>query len=470
MMAFRTENMDRMSVPEPETAAQREIPLMSGALPGVGHLMEFRKDPVAMLARGYEENGELFKFRLGPKNFVLFSGPDAHDVYFKTPEEQLNAKVVYKFTVPIFGPGVAYDASPEIMAEQLAFLFPALKDAPMRRYVKIMFDEASAFADSLGESGDFDLPHEMNELTVKIASRCLIGQEIRDQVNEGFAETYHELQGGINTIGFFFPHIPIKAHRIRDRARKKIVEIFSRIMSERRRTSTQREDFMQALMEAKYEDGSALSDDEITGLLLTVLFAGQHTTAILATWTLLELIRQPSYIERIRDEIQQVYGESGTMDLPSLKRQPVLERAVREGERMHPPLIMLVRKVLEPMSYKDYVVPAGTLAMVAPAVAHRLEHIFSDPHQFNPDRHAPPASEGKKSRYSLITFGGGKHRCMGEKFAYIQMKAIWSVLFDRFDFEFQTSFPEPDYGSWVTGPHLPCRVRYHRRSGQSVFR
>lgn len=213
-----------------------------------------------------------------------------------------------------------------------------------------------------------------------------------------------------------------------------------------------------------------MSDDEITGILLTVLFAGQHTSAVLATWIGLELLRAPAYLARVRDEMQEVYREEGSVSLASLQRQAVLENAVRECERLHPPLIMLIRKVLEPVRYRDHVMPAGTMAMVLPAVSHRLPHVFADPERFSPDRFAPPACEDKQHHYALIGFGGGKHRCMGKNFAYLQLKAIWTVLLDRFDLSLDTEFPRPNYGSWVTGPERSCRLRYSRRSQPGVFR
>ena len=439
------------------------IPELGGRWPLVGHLFEFRQDPIAMLLRGWREHGELLRFRLGPRDFVLFTGPEAHDCYFRAPEEQLDAKSVYQFTVPIFGRGVAYDVAPEIMSEQLGFLVPALREAAMRRYAAIMFEETNLFADALGESGVVDLPHAMNELTVKIASRCLIGDELRGHVDSGFAEAYHELQNGINVLGFFFPRLPSPAHRRRDRARSKLSTIFSGIMEERRRSGAAPDDFMQSLMTAHYEDGRALCDEEITGILLTVLFAGQHTSAVLATWTGLELMRAPSYLEEIRHELREVYREGGEVSLSSLKRQLTLERAVRECERLHPPLILLVRKVLKPLEYAGHTVPAGVLAMVSPAVSHRLPHVFDNPDRFAPDRFAPPANEHRQHHYALIGFGGGKHRCMGEHFAYMQLKAIWTVLLDRFDFQLGGSFPKPNFSNWVTGPREPCQVRYLRR-------
>ncbi|MXZ30583.1 MAG: cytochrome P450 [Acidimicrobiia bacterium] len=445
-------------------------PELSGAQPLVGHLREFQREPVAMLRRAAHDHGDLVRFRLGPRQFVIFSGPEAHDAYFRAPETQLSAKDVYQFTVPIFGRGVAYDVSTELMDEQLGFLYPALRESMMETFPPVMFEETCRLADALGAEGEIDLPRAMNALTVRIASRCLIGQEVRDLVDEGFADAYHDLQNGINTLGFFFPRLPTAAHRSRDRARRQIAAMFERVMSERRRAGVEPDDFMQTLMGARYSDGRRLNDEEIAGILLTVLFAGQHTSAVLATWIGLELAHHGPYADRIRTESAEVYGDSGTVSLAGLSRQAVLENAVRECERLHPPLILLIRKVLAPLRYRDRVVPARAMAMVSPAASHRLPEVFSDPDRFNPDRFAPPAQEDKQHTYALIGFGGGKHRCMGKRFAYLQLKAIWTVLLDRFDFEATTPVPAPHYGSWVTGPTEPCRLGYRRRPQPTALR
>lgn len=447
-------------------------PKLAGGWPLLGHMRAFQKDPVAMLARGARDLGELHQFRIGPQAFVVFAGPSAHTAYFKAPDDQLDAKSVYQFTVPMFGRGVAYDVAPEIMAEQLGFLFPALRESAMERFARIMFEEVDMFANAFGDEGEMDLPEAMNRLTVNIASRCFLGQEVRDQVDAGFADAYHDLQAGINTLGFFFPRLPTPTHRKRDRARRQVVDILSRVMRQRRSAGSEAQDFMHALMRARYKDGRALSDDEAAGILLTVLFAGQHTSAVLSTWTGLELFRARDYLERVREETRIVYGENhgenGAMTSVHLKAQSAMENAVRECERLHPPLIMLIRKVLRPMRYGSVTIPAGALAIVSPAVSHRLPDVFADPDQFNPDRFAPPASEGKQHQLALVGFGGGRHRCMGKNFAIMQIKAIWTVLLDRFDFSLDGAFPDPHYGSWVTGPQRPCKVRYRRRAQAAI--
>ncbi len=446
------------------------MPHLSGGWPLLGHLRAFQQDPVALLIQGVVEHGDLYQFKLGPKRFALFSGPTAHDAYFGATDDQLDPKSVYRFTVPIFGRGVAYDVAPELMTEQLGFLFPALRQSNMARFASIMFDEASRFADRMGSEGELDLPVAMNQLTVNIASRCLLGEEARREVDVGFAAAYHELQNGINTIGFFFPRLPIPSHRRRDQAREKVVEIFGRIMAERRATGMEFEDFMGALMVARYKSGRPLTDDEISGILLTALFAGQHTSAVLSTWMGLELARASSYLERIRAEIRDVYAAEDSMTLETLNQQQLIENAVRESERLHPPLILLIRKVVRSLTYRGHVIPKGVLAMVSPAVSHRLEKIFPAPELFDPDRFAEPRNEDKQHQYALVGFGGGKHRCMGKNFAIMQIKALWTVLLDRFDFSVPTTFPAPNYGSWVTGPREPCRVGYKIREEASVFR
>lgn len=440
------------------------IPRLRGGLPILGHALAFGRDPLALLEQAWQRLGDVFGLQLGGRQFVVLAGLAAHEAYFLAPDDQLSAREVYQFTVPIFGKGVAYDASPEVMAEQLDFLAPLLKGAPMRQYVNMMRAEAVNYTATWGDEGELDLPILTNELTMCIASRCLLGAEVRARLHSGFAQWYHDLQGGINTLGFLFPYLPTPAHRRRDRARRAVAAWISGIVSERRRTGLQSGDFMQALMDAQYANGKKLSDDAITGLLLTVLFAGQHTSAVLAAWLAIELLQHQKYLEAIIGEIRHCYGTGQEMSLETLKQQVTLERAVREGERLHPPLILLVRKALREFEYAGFRIAPGTMVMVSPALSHRLPTVFKDPHRFDPERFAPPREEHRQHAHTLIGFGGGRHRCMGTHFAYLQIKALWTVLWSRFEIELVSEAPLPDYGSWVTGPRDPCRIRYRRRA------
>jgi len=448
-------------------AQQEKLPpVLRGGLPFFGHAIEFHRDPAALLQRGRDEFGEIFSFLLAGKQVTVLTGPEANEAFFHAGDDQLSAKEAYQFTVPIFGKGIAYDTSPETMSEQLGLLFPALRDQRLQSYARFMEQEAESYFGSWGGAGEVDLLEVMNEITTFIASRCLIGHEFRQNLSTEFAHLYKNLEGGLNLIAFFKPNLPLPSFKRRDRARVRMAELISKIIRDRRASGIEGEDFLQTLMTARYKDGTALSDDEITGLLLTVIFAGQHTSAVLATWSGVLLLQHPQYLPGILEEQKQVFdGRPGRreMTLDAIRRLSALERAIKEAERLRPPLVMLMRKILRDLRYRDYVIPAGGLAMVSPAVSHRLPEVFSTPEMYDPDRFGPGREEDRKSAYRLIGFGGGRHRCIGLTFAYQQVKVIWSVLLQQFDLELAQQRHQPDYSTFVVGPRRPCIVRYRRK-------
>ena len=424
--------------------------------------MEFHRDPTALLKRGLNQFGEIFSFLLAGKQVTVLTGPQANEAFFHATDDQLSAKEAYRFTIPIFGRGVAYDVTPEVMSEQLGFLFPALRDQRLQAYARFMCEEAEAYFDRWGDAGEVDLLEVTNELTTFIASRCLIGHEFRQNLSTEFAHLYHDLEGGLNLLAFFQPNLPLPSFKRRDRARVRMAELISNIIAQRRATGTEGEDFLQTLMTAHYRDGSSLSDDTITGLLLTIVFAGQHTSAVLAAWTGVLLLQHPQYLPPILREQKEVVGTAREMSLDRLRRLQRLECAIKEAERLRPPLVMLMRTILRDFEYREYRAPAGGLAMVSPAVSHRLPEIFRNPDRYDPDRFAPGREEDRKHSYTLIGFGGGRHRCIGLTFAQQQVKVIWSVLLQRFKLELVQHDHQPNYSTFVVGPRRPCLVRYRR--------
>jgi sterol 14alpha-demethylase len=445
----------------------RLAPMVPGGVPWLGHARALRRDPVGLLLEG-RRLGEVFAIQLAGTRVTVFLGPRAHGVFFQAPETRLSAREVYRFTTPIFGRGVVYDTSPETMDEQMGFLYPALRDDRLRAYTRAMQEEVEAFVAGWGDDGELDLAEAMNELTVFVASRCLVGEEFRRALTPDLAHLFHDLEGGINLLGFINPWLPlVPAFRRRDRARARLDAMIRAALAARRAAGRSRGDFLDALLEARYADGRPLADDEIVGLLVATVFAGQHTSAVMATWTAVLLLEHPHQLARVLDEQREVLdGEA--IELAHLRRLVVLERAIKEAERLHPPLIMLMRRVMEDLHDGEIVAPAGGLAMVSPAAAHRLPEVFAEPDRYDPDRFAPGRDEDRQARNALIGFGGGHHRCIGSAFAQQQIKIIWSVILRRFELSLSTRAHRPDYATFVVGPRPPCRLRYRRRRRAAV--
>ena len=125
---------------------------------------------------------------------------------------------------------------------------------------------------------------------------------------------------------------------------------------------------------------------------------------------------------------------------------------------------MLIRKVAKDLHFKDYVIKAGKYVCVSPRVSHRIPEIFPDPEKFDPDRFTKERQEDA-TPFSWVAFGGGRHKCSGNAFALLQLKAIYAILLRRYKFELVDP-PESyqdDYKQMVVQPGSPCLVRYTKR-------
>jgi sterol 14-demethylase len=440
-------------------------PKMSGALPLLGHMLAFGKNPFAYMMQLRNTLGEIGEFRMFHQKMVLMTGPEANEAFFRAPDAQLDQSQAYKIMTPIFGKGVVFDAPPHKKDQQLKMLMPVLRDKPMRGYAQVIVGEVEQMIDGWGDSGEIDLLEFMKELTIYTSSHCLLGDEFRYELNEEFARIYHDLEKGVNPLAFVFPYLPLPVFRRRDKARVRLQELVTGIIAKRAQKPEKSEDAFQLLIDARYDDGSPLSAHEITGMLIGTIFAGHHTTAGTAAWTLLELARRPEQLERVLHELDQHFGTDGEVTFQSLREIPVLESVIKEVLRLHPPLIFLIRKVMQDFHFKGYTVKAGKYVCASPRVSHRIADIFPDPEKFDPERYSEERQEDALP-FSWIAFGGGKHKCTGNAFAMLQLKAIFSILLRRYTFELidDKDQYQDDFTQMVVQPLSPCRVRYIKRT------
>ncbi|HHH27925.1 MAG TPA: cytochrome P450, partial [Polyangiaceae bacterium] len=266
----------------------------------------------------------------------------------------------------------------------------------------------------------------------------------------------------VTPLAYLNANLPIPSFRKRDKARVRMVEMISEIVGARRASGNRGEDFLQTLMDARYKDGRSLTDDEITGMLLAAMFAGHHTSGVTTAWTIIELLQNPDYLAKVMGQLDDVYGEDGAVTYQSLRQITLTEYAVKEALRLHPPLFMLVRVAQEDFTFKSYFIPKGTWILISPTVSHQIGEVFADPLRFDPERFAPPREEDKRD-FAYIPFGGGRHKCLGNAFALLQVKAIVAVLLRQYEFELVGDEVGSDFHGLVVGPKEPLRLRYERR-------
>lgn len=447
-------------VPTSFSSAKRP-PRLSGGLPLLGHTVGFLRDLTGLLQRARHECGDVAAIRVLGRDIVLVTGPAGQEEAFRAKDDVLSPKAAYKLMVPIFGKGVAYDCEDDRMNEQLGMLLPALQNRRMRTYGQIVADEVAKSTDAWGQDGVVDIYEYMQTLTNFTSSHCLLGSEFRNEMSEEFSRVYHALERSIVPLAYLNANLPTPTFRKRDKARARLGEMVAEIVNRRRSGGTRGEDFMQTLMESTYEDGSKLSDHEITGMLVAAMFAGHHTSSVTAAWSILELLQHPKWMKLVIDELERVYGNGRTIDFESLRELEKTEWVIKEVLRLHPPLFILIRVALQDTTILGYQIPKGTWVALSPSVAHQIESTFPEAGSFCPHRFGPPRNEDKQP-FAYIAFGAGRHKCMGNAFAFLQVKTILAYMLRNFRFELYGDKVESDFQGLVIGPKMPIRIRYQR--------
>ena len=432
-----------------------------------GHLEELRVDPIGLMRRVRDECGDVGEFRLAGRDVVLLTGAEANETYFRAPEDVLDQAEAYPFMKPIFGNGVVFDAPPERRREMLHN--QALRDKFMRGHAATIASEVDRMVAPWGDSGTIDLLDWFAELTIYTSSSCLIGKKFRDELDDRFARLYHDLEQGTDAIAYVDPYAPIESFRRRDEARLKLVELVGAIMDRRAPTTSavdSERDLLDVLMSVRNEDGSSrFTPDEVTGIFISMMFAGHHTTSGTAAWTLIELLRHPSELRAVLDEQEELASSGDEVSYQALREMPRLESAVKEALRLHPPLILLLRVAKRDFVANGYLIPEGKLVAASPAVSNRIPEDFAQPDSFSPERYFEPRAEDRENPWSWIPFGAGRHRCVGAAFAMMQLKAIFSVLLRGWEFELFLGPDEyrNDHSKMVVQLSQPCPAVYRRK-------
>ena len=401
-------------------------------------------------------------------------GPEAQEIFFKASDDVLSQQEVYDFMKPVFGAGVVYDASKKNRQIQFQTMANGLRTNRLKAYVTKIEDETRKYlAAEWGEgSGTVDLLLSLSELTILTASRCLHGEDVRTYIFKDVQALYHDLDHGLTPLTVFWPTAPTPAHYKRDQAKKEMIRLFTQVIQERRQFPERSDgtDILSLFMEIQYKDGTKITEAEVTGLLIALLFAGQHTSCISSTWTSLFIAHDRTLLKRVIEEQDAVLGKDNqkkSLSYDDINNMELLHNCMREALRLCPTFIMILRKVEREFALRvndtAYNVPKNDIVVVSPTVSMRLKSSFADPDRYDPDRYAPPREE-HKIPYAYLGFGGGMHSCMGQNFAFVQVKTILSILLREYDLEpVAPTLPEIGYDDMVVGPKGDCRVRFTKR-------
>ncbi|KAJ1548241.1 Lanosterol 14-alpha-demethylase [Nowakowskiella sp. JEL0078] len=476
-----------------------KLPPVVPGYPFIGSALEYGVHPIKFLQKCQKEYGDVFTFIMFGQRMTVCLGPEGNNFVYNIPLASAAAEEIYqKLTTPVFGAGVVYDCPNSKLMEQKKFMRDALTTTAFKSYVPVISQEFESFYKRDEKHGKRVLFTDLSELTILTASACLQGPEIRSKMDSGVSVLYHHLDQGLTPLNLIFTWLPIPIFINRDKAHKEVVQIFKSIINKRRENNENHLDVLQGLMDSNYKNGIKVPDSEIAHMMIALLLAGQHTSSTTMSWTLFRLAANKQFIAPLLEEQSLIL--TGKPDTPldqlppltfeTIKDMKVLENTIKEALRLNPPIHTVMRRMIKNTDYKGFTIPKGHNICGCASVSQLDEVRFQNPETFDPNRHIN-STEGsgewtiggvdiaeKSAKSHFLPFGAGRHRCIGEAFAYVQLKTLISLFIRKYDIDLSvdsngnTAFPKPDYSSLITmplkGSEVYIRERKQGATAQSV--
>jgi cytochrome P450 family 135 len=391
-------------------------PRMPRALQAVG----WTQRSLPWLERCQERYGDTFTLRiLHWGDWVLLCDPDDVKTVF-TAGNAVGVDVANPMLGPVLGPrSVMLLEEPEHMTRRKLML-PAFHGKSIETDGEMMAEVARREISHWPVGEPFPLWPRMQAITQEVVMRAVFGPDADTRLGR-LRELLRGLTVWMNeprnlallaTLG---PRWIVRSRRYRG-AMAPVEEAVMEEVRRRRAADDMREDVVSMLVQARYEDGSPMSEQDLRDELLTLLTDGPTSSSL--AWTFERLLRNPDKFERAREDVRSGDGS-------------YLDAVIKETLRVRPPVPVVVRRLLEPMELGGYTLPAGTTVAPCIHLIHRSEEHYPQAKSFIPERFV-----GRQpGTYTWIPFGGGTRRCLAASYAELEMKRVLRTVFSEVDLQ-----------------------------------
>ena len=404
------------------------------ASPPLVQLLNWLLRPVPFLEECQRRYGDDFTIRFyGFPPLVFFSSPEAVQQIFRAPGEVMRSgNVSLEYLIGEHSL-LLLDGPRHLQHRRL--MLPAFQGERHDQYFQTIRDIARRTLASWHHRRRFALHREMQLITLEVVLRTVFGFEEDAEVSWLLARfprflelmskpllRFNSLQVELGGLAPWGQAMRLK-REIDARIYAQIAETRAAVAS----GATRRSDILTRFVEARDEEGAALTDDELRDEMMTLLVAGHETTALSLTWVFYRLLRHPEVCERVTAEVREVVGE-GPLQPEHLRRLAYTEAVFKETLRLNPVFPLVIRRIAGPVRIGGYDLGPGIFVAPCLFLAHRRPEAWQEPLEFRPERFLDERTDG--SRY--FPFGGGTHGCIGPPFAVYEMKIVLAEILSAF--------------------------------------
>jgi cytochrome P450 len=420
--------------------------------------------PTWMMDRCARRLGETFTLTFAPSGLklVLVSDPEAVKTVFTAPPDVAPSAASTSPVAPVVGQSsVLVLTGPEHM-RQRKLLLPPFHGERMREYEDVIVEATRRDMAGWRLGTPMRFQERTRAITLEVILRAVFGVEA---VRMGpLKAAIAELLAPMNAVAVL--RVALRRSSLErptgaiGRGLDRLDAVIHEEIGRRRMQEdlAERTDILSLLMQARDEDGQAMTDGELRDELVTLLLAGHETTATSVAWAVERLVRHPDKLARLVAEIDAEEDGGGGEYMTAV---------VNETLRVRPVVPIVARMLKEDLQVGAYRLPEGTRVVPSIYLTNRNPRVYESPEEFRPERFLDSGPE----TFSWIPFGGGIRRCIGASFALLEMKLILRTVLS----ELEPSVPARGGRLWRRGewnrrraitlvPAAGARVVWHKRA------
>ena len=419
-------------------------------IPGFFQFARWLKDPMALLDDCAARYGPSFKLNFGllkGKRF-FFAEPSVAKAMFGSERDHFKKGGAKVFSAYV-GKGSLLLMTGDEHRRERRLIDPLFHGKRMVSYGGQIRAHTDRAISNLPVGRPFAVYDTMQDITMSVIISCLFGvvEEKQFERLKGLLKRYLGMMSNPRNyyLVLAFSLLPVRLigglilgvirlltpRKRRIMAKMKAVkdEIYELVVEEieryRKEGPDGREDVLAKLVEVRDENGEPKSEEEICGELLTFLIAGHSTTSISLTWTLAYILQNPAVEERLREELDSVFGKGEVSERGSELKY--LDAIIKESLRLQPIFLTLGRSLGKDMNLAGHDLPAGSNVVLSTYLLHRRPDLWENPEEFRPERFLT----GRPSPFEYCPFGGGPRICVGNAFAAFESRWVMARLFSR---------------------------------------
>jgi cytochrome P450 len=405
--------------------------------PLVGHLPFFLRDKFGFLIRCASAYPDVVKLRLVKSTYLLTNPEDISYVLLNNQRNyEKSPRIIGGKRKSLFGKALIATPGDTHRSKRHA-LQPLFHRKAIEHFADVVISQAEQMLARWKHCVELDIAQEMLEVSEQIIIKTLFGDdcaETTEQLQHLLEIRRRHIERVFNSVFPFSEYLPSRLNNQYQRAAKELDEIIFRMIKERRANTEHSGDLLSMLMQARYEDGTTLSDEELHDEALTLALAGYETISQALAWTWYLLSQNPGEELCLFSELNEVLNGRmpNVSDLQNLRYTAMV---FFESMRIYPPTWLFVR-----IAQNDDKLPSGaTIARgskiyLSPYISQRNPRYFPNPESFIPERFNEDAKR-TRPKFAYFPFGGGPRQCIGEGFAIMEGTLLIASIASRFKLE-----------------------------------